>query len=292
MFSKLNSYIQLLFAMGEVPWRTYNDILPDSIYNMDETGNDTTKHRNKIISKKKDSWTKEAKTTRTFMRTSEGDGCMPWHITICLTTRADGKFWLLCVVDGCKLVDCFWLSVNCVWLLSFLGGTGQKVSLLIQSNPVDCCFTWKHLYRDIKNGINEGACGPLLIHADKSKTKEKEAEERVRQCSQKTTKETSAVTTTALWHTVGFTELPDIAVQTTCTRSMMQEIFMLYAKHFVSSLPPNHGPIILFLDGHGSQWNKHALHFLMSNKVFPFFLASHTSIWLQLNDAGVNNRFH
>jgi len=31
MFSKLNSYIQLLFAMGEVPWRTYNDILPDSI---------------------------------------------------------------------------------------------------------------------------------------------------------------------------------------------------------------------------------------------------------------------
>ncbi len=92
MFSKLNSYIQLLFAMGEVPWRMYNDILPDSIYNMDKTGNDTTKHRNKIISKKKDSWTKEAKTTRTFMRTSEGDGCMPWHITICLTTRADDKF--------------------------------------------------------------------------------------------------------------------------------------------------------------------------------------------------------
>jgi len=37
------------------------------------------------------------------------------------------------------------------------------------------------LYHDIANGITEGACGPLLIHTDKSKTKEKEAEERVRQ---------------------------------------------------------------------------------------------------------------
>jgi len=27
------------------------------------------------------------------------------------------------------------------------------------------------------NGLKEGACGPLLIHADKAKTKEKEAEE-------------------------------------------------------------------------------------------------------------------
>jgi len=40
-------------------------------------------------------------------------------------------------------------------------------------------------------------------------------------------------------------------------------------------------PVILFLDGHGSHWNRNALKFLMDNKVFPFFLASHTSIWSQ-----------
>jgi len=37
------------------------------------------------------------------------------------------------------------------------------------------CF-FKGLYRDVAKGITKGACGPVLIHADKSKTKEKEAE--------------------------------------------------------------------------------------------------------------------
>jgi len=49
MFSKLNSYIQILNAMGELPWKNYNDIPSNAIYNMDELGNNTTKHRNKIL---------------------------------------------------------------------------------------------------------------------------------------------------------------------------------------------------------------------------------------------------
>jgi len=53
------------------------------------------------------------------------------------------------------------------------GGAGQQV-LFILANPVDCCFL-EGLYRDQASGIVEGACGPLLIHADKAKTKEKEA---------------------------------------------------------------------------------------------------------------------
>jgi len=39
----------------------------------------------------------------------------------------------------------------------------------------------KGLYRDLANGVIRGACGPVIIHADKSKTKEKEAQEQVRQ---------------------------------------------------------------------------------------------------------------
>jgi len=60
---------------------------------------------------------------------------------------------------------------------------------------------------------------------------------------------------------------------------MMQEVFFSFAQHFISSLPEDHGPVILFLDGHASQWSIPALCYLMKNKVFPFFLAGHTSIW-------------
>ena len=90
MFSKLCSYIEMLFATGDIPWRTYQEIPASAIYNMDELGNDTTKHRNKVICQKTDAATEAATDIRTFMRTSEGDGRMPWHITVCLTTRADG----------------------------------------------------------------------------------------------------------------------------------------------------------------------------------------------------------
>jgi len=51
------------------------------------------------------------------------------------------------------------------------------------------CFE-KGLYRDSASGILEGACRPLLIHADKSKSKDKEAQERARQQSGKPAQET------------------------------------------------------------------------------------------------------
>jgi len=86
VFCKLNSYVKMLFAMKKIPWQMYDEIPANSIYNMDELGNDTTKHRNKVLCKKTDSATMEVSKTCTFMCTSEGDGQMPWHITICLTT--------------------------------------------------------------------------------------------------------------------------------------------------------------------------------------------------------------
>ncbi len=146
----------------------------------------------------------------------------------------------------------------------------------------------KGLYQDVANRITEGACGPLKIHADKSKTTEKEAQKHLRQCNG----ETPTETITANCWTLGFEDVPDVVIETIGSGSMMQEVFLVYAKHFVSSIPCGHGPVILFLDGHGSHWNRNALKFLMDNKVFLFFLASRTSIWSQSNDAGVNKRFH
>jgi len=92
MFAKLDSYICLLNAMKLVPWQTYQEIPPNYLFNMDE--NNTTKHCKKVIAGK----TEEAQEMRTFVKTPEGDGRMPWHITVRLMTSADGKranFWLI-----------------------------------------------------------------------------------------------------------------------------------------------------------------------------------------------------
>ena len=87
MFAKLNSYIHLLNAMELVSWKNYQEIPPHCLYNMDELGNDTTKHRKKVIVGK----AQHSKEIRTFVKTPEGDGCMPLHITVCLTTWADSE---------------------------------------------------------------------------------------------------------------------------------------------------------------------------------------------------------
>ena len=81
-------------------------------------------------------------------------------------------------------------------------------------------------------------------------------------------------------------------IASTATGSMTQETFYHFCQHFVSSLPNSHLPVILVLDGHGSRWSVPALSYLMRHEVYPFFIASHTSIWAQPNDAGVNKRFH
>ena len=51
---------------------------------MDECAIDTTKRKKKLCSKED--------TARLFQITPEGDGKMNVHISIALTTRADGKF--------------------------------------------------------------------------------------------------------------------------------------------------------------------------------------------------------
>jgi hypothetical protein len=85
---------------------------------------------------------------------------------------------------------------------------------------------------------------------------------------------------------------PEVKILTSHSGSMTQENFFHYVNHFLQARPTNPGPIILLLDGHGSRWSVPALRKLIANNVFPFFFASHTSIWAQPNDAGVNKRFH
>jgi hypothetical protein len=143
------------------------------------------------------------------------------------------------------------------------------------------------LYADKAHGI-EGAPAPLLIHTSGSKTKAKEKEERLWQRKG----ETPAVETVAEKYLEGLEDVPQVAVATTHAGSMTQEVFLHFVKHFIAALPEGHGPTLLLLDGHGSRWSVPALQMLIANNVFPFFIASHTSIWAQPNDAGINKRFH
>jgi hypothetical protein len=147
--------------------------------------------------------------------------------------------------------------------------------------------SFQGLFADKEHGI-EGACAPLLIHTNKSKTKAKEQEERLRQRQG----ETPSVDVVAPRFLEGLEDVPDVSVATTHSGSMTQEVFYQFVKHFIASLSEGHGPVILLLDGHGSRWSVPALQLLLANNVYPFFIASHTSIWAQPNDAGINKRFH
>jgi hypothetical protein len=142
------------------------------------------------------------------------------------------------------------------------------------------------LFADTENKIL-GACAPVIIHCDKACKQEKEEEERRKQRNgEKPSKRHVSE------RFKSGNEVPEIKVLTTRNGSMTQETFDDYAIHLVDSLPGEHGPKILFLDGHGSRWKRQTLLFLMKNKIFPFFFASHTSIWAQPNDGGPNLRLH
>jgi len=53
MFSKLSSYIEMLYAMGSIPWKQYSDIPSDSIYNMDKLGTIQPSTETKLYTKKR-----------------------------------------------------------------------------------------------------------------------------------------------------------------------------------------------------------------------------------------------
>jgi hypothetical protein len=85
MFFKLDAYIKSLHEMGHVSWKSYKEIPKDNLFNMDEVGNDTTKHRSKIVADK------VATMARMFQMTPEGDGKTSMHVTSCITTGANGR---------------------------------------------------------------------------------------------------------------------------------------------------------------------------------------------------------
>jgi len=160
-----------------MPWITYNNIPSHAIYNID-----------KLV------MTQQSIKTCFLKKTITITGKQIQHVPSC-TPKARGKccdiswcvWWHMSTVSKQSMVDC------CVWQRAVAGSES------INDNTT--CIPWwllssclldifKGLYHDVANGITKGACGPLLMHTDKTKTKEKEAEEQMRLWMQDTATET------------------------------------------------------------------------------------------------------
>ena len=91
-FCKLDAYINVLYKMGRLKWKSFAEIPAKNIYNMDEVGSDMTKWWKNIV--------KDAKAeTHCFTIMPEGDK-MPFHVMVCLTTRANGQYISNGILDG------------------------------------------------------------------------------------------------------------------------------------------------------------------------------------------------
>ena len=84
MFSRMEYYVELLNKLGLSKWNSYADVPAHCKYGMDEVGTDTTKRMGKIL-------VPADQLGPLFQITPEGDNKMNHHITMCITTRADGK---------------------------------------------------------------------------------------------------------------------------------------------------------------------------------------------------------
>ena len=108
MFSKMEYFVELLNKLGHSPWNSYADVPAHCKYGMDEVGTDTTKRMGKIL-------VPADENGPIFQVTPEGDNKMNHHITLCITTRADGKkenmffklFFILKVIIIAALVGCW-----------------------------------------------------------------------------------------------------------------------------------------------------------------------------------------
>ena len=87
------------------------------------------------------------------------------------------------------------------------------------------------------------------------------------------------------------------AVTVTTSGSMKKSIFIKYATHLIKCCDERRGTgtdkdktYVLFLDGHASRWDVPALRLLKDNNIEVFCLPSHSSVWSQPNDCGVNKR--
>ena len=85
VFIKKDNYIKLLHSMEKVPWRSFDEVPQQNIYNMDEIAIDSSGHPQQIVGQ-------YGSLGQAFQITLEGEVRMPFHITICISSCAIGIY--------------------------------------------------------------------------------------------------------------------------------------------------------------------------------------------------------
>ena len=243
-FVKLDCYVRLLYNLGLIPWKCYTDIPSSNVYNMDEVASDTTKRRGKKVTDAKDA-------NRQYNITPEGDR-MPFHVSACITSRADGKY----AEPGEKIYD------------------GAPPPVIIHSKGKD--------RKDSKRSSKKKA---KQQRKDVRKVSDRFLEHLAPMCEGAQ----DAADAFRKNNVYGFEVFA--TTNGSMTQDSMLPYAEHFVRNKMAG-PHANEPAVLLLDGHSSRWDLSALYYLIENGVFPFFLPSHTSIWSQPNDTGPNFRLH
>ena len=85
MFVRLENMVKLLYSQGKIKWQSFAEIPPENMSNMDEVATNLHDHRKRLIAS-------ILHLGRLYQEVNGGDSKMPFHITVALTSKPNGKF--------------------------------------------------------------------------------------------------------------------------------------------------------------------------------------------------------
>ena len=88
LFVRVDSYIKHLHSQGKVPWKSSVEVPPDWWNNMNKIATNAHDHCRKVIAAKH-------RLGNLFQEVNAGDNKMPFHITVCIVTKGNGKFMFI-----------------------------------------------------------------------------------------------------------------------------------------------------------------------------------------------------
>lgn len=83
-FVKLKKYLKILNRQGKIKWRSFAEVPAENMSNMDKLSTNVHNHCKKVI----------ASSTHLgclFQEVNGGDSKMPFHISVCVTSKPTGK---------------------------------------------------------------------------------------------------------------------------------------------------------------------------------------------------------
>ena len=254
---RVDALIRLLHAVDPVnmPWKCFNDLPPEVLYNMDELAANPQEHRRPILAPKD-----LHSQLRHWQVSPEGDGRMALHISICLTTCAAGGF---CIpsrgIDGAPPPFLIISDANAKDDVEFEQLSTQEQAETIANQTADDEIAVKEaVVRAFFPGIED----INVQDAD-------ELNKRLQELNPN-----------------------GLAFRATKSGSMKKNVFMDFIEHFAKYLPKGQGPtghwVVLFVDWHGSRAHAPGLMLCMEYRILLVVYPSKTSIWAQANDNGPN----